>query len=93
MTCLIDSALIGAGMKSHTSMFGMYLYMYLGNKYADFQEKIFAEISEYKKKCPNFEVCDPPSAPSTHMDTPFRTLIVSTMRVRKGVPMSVGLGG
>ena len=44
MTCLIDKSLSGAGMKSFTSMLGTF-FKHLGTMYADFQEKIFAEIS------------------------------------------------
>ena len=35
-----------AGMKSHTFMlWKFFVYMYLGNKYADFQEKLFIVVS------------------------------------------------
>ena len=42
MTCLIDRVLDRAGMKSHV---GDFFCIYLGTMYADFQEKIFVEIS------------------------------------------------
>ena len=53
MTCLIDRALSGAGMKLHTSMLGGLF----GTMYANFQVKIFAEISGRKFQtfhCSNF---------------------------------------
>ena len=37
--------------------------IHLGTKYANFQEKIFADISVYTKKVPNIEVCNFINAP------------------------------
>ena len=50
MTCLKDRVLSGVTMKFHTSMLGTFLVscIHLGTKYADFQEKIFVEISGKK---------------------------------------------
>ena len=46
MTCLVDRVLSGTGMKLHTV--GDLFCTHLGTKYSNFQEKIFAEISEKK---------------------------------------------
>ena len=51
MTCLMDRVLSGSLIKlhTHTSMLGtFFVYIHLGTKYANFQEKIFAEISGKK---------------------------------------------
>ena len=46
MTCLIDRVLSEAEMKLHSPMLEtFFVYTYPGTMYADFQEKIFAEIS------------------------------------------------
>ena len=49
MTCLIGRVLSGARMKLHTYFYvGDVFCIHLRTKNADFQEKIFAEISEKK---------------------------------------------
>ena len=48
MTCLKDRVLGGAGKKSHV---GEVFCIYLGTMYANFQEKILAEISGKKFHC------------------------------------------
>ena len=45
MTCLIPIGLSGTGIKLDASKVGDVFGIHLGTKYADFQEKISAEIS------------------------------------------------
>ncbi len=52
----MDEALDGAGMKSHTSMLGV-IFVYTVALYADFQEKIFPEMSgKMFQIVPNFSL-------------------------------------